>query len=327
MVGVALRSTEEAIQKTIAEAEAKTGSVHDDKAARKSIAEKTAAAIPGLAAALAAAQAASSTADTELDGAQSALSVAKAEQKAGEKELSVVAARKEDLEKVTAEFFGAAKESGASKAAIKTIVSFGKSFDFDASLISSCVPALAKAPADRGAFDGMIFSQIEAEFKKAMDTWTAKVAELAPGAAARVKNVTNAQLAYDAAIEKVQAAREAKLQAQKELKEGEKTAASAKARVGSWLRDIKQLFDDLEETKAALGEFRDVPMAVFNELKNRETPPEPVEEPVDEPADETPVAETAVAEPAAESAAPVADTAAAAKPAVEAAALVAENIE
>merc|ERR1712061_543786 len=96
------------------------------------------------------------------------LQQAKTAQVDGDKTFAAAAARKAKLESALHEAFAPLKEGAADsnfsqKKAISSLVSIGKDSQLDGFMLTSLPATLAKAPADRGSFDLMVWKHFEEE--------------------------------------------------------------------------------------------------------------------------------------------------------------------
>jgi len=79
-----------------------------------------------------------------------------------------------------------------------SVLQVGKSFDFDASLLSTAQPVLVKPLADRGSFDNTCLDQLQGAFSNAIAGFDEQLAAGASGKAERAAAVANAEAAKTA---------------------------------------------------------------------------------------------------------------------------------
>jgi len=320
MIADALKSAEKSLEAKVAEAQKKADAAYPEKDERIKLEAKAAEAISGLKAAVEAATGEEKKASEESDAASTALKAAQAEQKSGDKEYKASAAKKEKVVSMQAEAYVPLKEQAMKesemKKKLKLLMTIGKEFSFDSSLLESTPAALAKKPEERGEFDKTILGHMDTQFEKCLEALSSEIAGLEPGKQEREAKVADAKSVVDAAKAKLEAAAAAVKDAKDALKAGEKALKAATLSVKNWLPDVKVMFDELDGATAELKTFREGPLQTFEQLKDLETPPPPPEEPEEpEPAAE----DAAPAEPEAPAAeAPAADAPVADAPAADA---------
>jgi len=116
------------------------------------------------------------------------------------------------------------------KEGIKKIEKGGKDLGFDMSLLQAVPTALAKSQSDRGSFDNVVMSQIEAEFRKCLVTFAHDLANGEPAKkdrAAKVEATSSEHAQALASEEAANTAKEAALTAQKEAETEHKTLLRA----------------------------------------------------------------------------------------------------
>jgi len=202
--------------------------------------------------------------------AKEALASVEREQASGNAGLAVTEERKKRLDSAFDTIYCPLK-SGEMPAAevqdgIKKIEKLGKDFGFDMSLLQTVPAAFAKAPSDRGSFDKVVMSQMEAEFQKRLATFTD---DLANGAlakrdrAARVEAASSEHAQALASEEVAKTAREAARMAQKEAETEHKALLKAQQQGTS---DLDKASAGVDAAKAELTEFDEGPLAAFKEL-------------------------------------------------------------
>jgi len=315
MIADALKSAEKALEAKVAEAQKKADAAYPEKDERLKVEAKAGEAISGLKAAVEAATGEEKKAEEESDAAATALKAAQAEQKSGDKEYKASAAKKEKVVSMQAEAYVPLKETAMKdsemKKKVKLLMTVGKEFSFDSSLLESAPAALAKKPEERGEFDKTILGHMDTQFEKCLEALSAEISGLEPGKQEREAKVAAAKSVADAAAAKLGAATTAVKDAKDALKAGEKALKAATLSVKNWLPDVKVMFDSLDEATEELKTFKEGPLQTFETLKDLETPPPPPEEPEEPEEPEPAAADAAPAEPEA----PAAEDAGAAAPA------------
>merc|ERR1719189_2653446 len=175
--------------------------------------------------------------------AKQALALAEQEQTTGNAGLAVAEEKKWRLETSLETIYGPIK-SGEMPAAeaqdgIKQIEKLGKDLGFDASLLQTIPAAFAKAPSDRGSFDLLVLSQIEAEFEKCLATFTDELANGEPAMkdrAAKVEAASDEHAQALASEEAAKTAKEALRTAQKEAETEHKAMLKAQQQAASDMR-------------------------------------------------------------------------------------------
>jgi len=152
-------------------------------------------------------------------------------------------------------------------ASVKAILSIGKEYKFDSSLVSTAAQMLHKSAAERGGFDNTCLEQLKEAFTGEIAKFDAALAAGAPDKADRAAAVGHAEAALHAAEasqtdlkEKAAAAKEAKAAADTAVKEGAKSLAD-------FMPDLKTAGDTMDHSKKTLQTFTDGPKAAFGELK------------------------------------------------------------
>jgi len=227
--------------------------------------------------------------------AKEALALAEREQASGNAGIVVTERKKQRLESCLETIYGPLKSGEMPAAEVrdgaKTIQNLGKDLDFDMSLLQTVPTALAKAPSDRGSFDNVVISQIDAEFQKCLAKFTDELANGEPAKkerAAKVEAASNEHAQALASEEAANTAKEAARTAHKEA-ETEHTAQLKAQQQSASDRDIAS--GVVDAARAELTEFDEGPFAAFKELLEFTEIPPPA----------------AVPEPAADARAPAAD--------------------
>merc|ERR1719499_1784647 len=96
---------------------------------------------------------------------------------------------------------GALPEEEAKEKA-HSLVTVLKKFDFDQSMMTALPTSLTKEPANRGAFDLMVVTQLDEEVSKRVVLLDTMLKEAEPAKAARAEALSAAEAALEAAAEK-----------------------------------------------------------------------------------------------------------------------------
>jgi len=202
--------------------------------------------------------------------AKEALALAEQEQASGNAGLVVTEEKKQRLETGLETIYGPVK-SGEMPAAelkdgIKKIEKLGKDMGFDMSLLQAIPTAFAKSPSDRGSFDDIVMSQIEAEFQKCLAKFTDELANGEPAKKDRAAKVEAASSEHAQAVaseEAAKTAKEAARTAQKEAETEQKALLKAQQQGTSVFGTASA---SVSAAKVELMEFDEGPLAAFKEL-------------------------------------------------------------
>jgi hypothetical protein len=212
-------------------------------------------------------------ATAKLKEASSALKDAEKSQKSGDADLEVVSGKKATLEGAVQDSLqplvdGSITEEKPRNQKVKAILSVGKEYGFDSSLLQTAEPVLAKEIASRGSFDATCLEQMQAAFAAAIKELQDKLDAGAPAKAERAASVQAAETAKTTAEAGVETAKAAS-QAAKEAKSAADSAAKAAGQsLDDFMPDLKTAGDALDEAKSDLKEFESGPLEAFNELKD-----------------------------------------------------------
>jgi len=152
------------------------------------------------------------------------------------------------------------------KDGIKKIEKLGKDMGFDMSLLQAIPTAFAKSPSDRGSFDDIVMSQIEAEFQKCLAKFTDELANGEPAKKDRAAKVEAASSEHAQAVaseEAAKTAKEAARTAQKEAETEQKALLKAQQQGTSVFGTASA---SVSAAKVELMEFDEGPLAAFKEL-------------------------------------------------------------
>lgn len=282
MVGEVLGKSEERLKASLAAEEEKLAAVTGQQAELEAAAK---AAADELSAKEEASQAASATAQEAARGvadAQKALTAAETKKVEGTVKFQSTEARKAKLASALKDAYLPLKEGTceSAKEALAQVMSAGKDFGFDPTLLGAFPSAAPKAPADRGNFDNLVIQQLESEFERCTSALEETIAALEPAAkelqaeveakAAELEKAKTSEQDCKTALEAAQAAHTEALAAKR---------AASKA-LGQCAPELKQAGTELEKAKASLEEFRQGPLDAYKALLERTLlAPEPAAKP------------------------------------------------
>jgi hypothetical protein len=193
-------------------------------------------------------------------------------QAAGDESLNGISQKKESINSVKTTCLDPLLEGAVPKEErdekIGAVLTVGKSFAFDNSLMQAVVQVLEKDKDDRTGFDETCTDQIKEAFVSRLQKFDEELQEGAPAKAERLAAVEAAEAAKADADAK-QAELVQKLQEAKEAKEAATEAfKTAKQRLADFLPEVKDMGEELEEAKVELEDFTTGPLVSFNELKD-----------------------------------------------------------
>jgi len=283
MTGATLRSVEAGLQANIKAAEEKVAGLDVEKTSRDATLSSAESTVTAKTEALTQQKQALSDAHEAHKIQKKALADAKEAETTGNAELGVAAGKKTKLEAGHKEMFTPLKEGTVPKNELKkataALVALGKEFGFDQSMLGSITAAISKDPADRGSFDNMVLSSLEADFTKVLAALTDSLSNGEAGKAQRAAAVESAQKVCDAVADQYTSCTESLQTANTELKEAEAATKAAKKSVKEFQPEADGAAQDCESAKAALQDFQEGALTAFKELEARTAPqPEPAEE-------------------------------------------------
>eukprot|EP00929_Paragymnodinium_shiwhaense_P081181 TRINITY_DN4241_c0_g1_i2.p1 TRINITY_DN4241_c0_g1~~TRINITY_DN4241_c0_g1_i2.p1 ORF type:complete len:377 (+),score=186.45 TRINITY_DN4241_c0_g1_i2:122-1252(+) len=274
MVGQAMGGLEEKLQKHVTDATKDLDSLDKDKLEEAVYEEARKRAV-----------AKSTAAEKEADVLKAALKfrlktdalkVKTQEQKADDHDYNVIDAKKAKVE-AAMKAVQAAKEAAASKKEISSLESALKAVDIDTSLLGVLPNVISKDPKDRGEFDGVTLSNLDAELSKKLELVQAELQPLTPAKEKRAAEVAAAQADLDQAKEVRDAAKAAEKEAQAAVSAAEKSVEAACAAEKEFGHSVKLCKAKLIDAEKDLKKFREGPLATYNKLKDQTTPPPPAE--------------------------------------------------
>lgn len=229
---------------------------------------------------------------------------AQKEEKAAEKELQKYTDKKANLSDALANEFVLLSQntsaSAAGKMALKKLLAVGKEFALGSTLLATLPISCQKAPAGRSEFEKGVFSSVQALIEGQIQLHSQWVGEAEAVKAAKAAATASAREAFDHAKEALAAAEKVVEDTQVLIKEASKEVSKADHSLRHIWVDMEQACNAQDEITGDVKNFKENVMGAFNELKEKEPEPEPVEEP--EPVAEVPAQDGSDLVPAAEAA-------------------------
>lgn len=247
-------------------------------------------------------KAAKKTCEKGQEDAEAALKAAQKDEKVTEKEMAKINGKKEALSSVLATEFAMLKDgtsaSAAGKKAVKKLIQVGKESGVDSTLLATLPITCAKPVDSRSEFETMMFPSLQGPIDSSIQDLAAQLAAKEPEKAAKAAAVAAAQGALQQAKDALKAADDELTATQTASKEAIKAVHTADAKLRGLWEEMRKACEAQDSLAGSVKDFKEKIWVAFNELKEKEPEPEPVEEP--------PAAEEEA--PAAAEAAPVADT-------------------
>jgi hypothetical protein len=232
-------------------------------------------------------KAVSKAAEKAVDEADDVVKAAQKEEKAADKELQKRVAKKDSVSGVLANEFTMLKDGTAGAGvgkAVQKILAIGKEYGVDSTLLHT-LPLACKTPvAIRTEFQSMMFTNLQTIIEKQIGVLAENVAEAEPVKAAKEAAVASAKDAFEQAKAASVAADATLAAAQTAHKDAGKEVHRAEAQRRRIWEDMRHACDTQDNLANDLKNLKENVWAVFNQLKEKEPDPEPVEEP--EPAEE-----------------------------------------
>merc|ERR1712217_168976 len=150
---------------------------------------------------------------------------------------------------------------------IEALAALAQSLELDSSMQNSLPTALAKAPADCTAFEGLVWQQLEEELTKRIKGLEDKLHSADPDRAQREEAVSSAKAALDAAQAKAQETNGTLEQCKTELDAAKKEHRDSAKSVATFGAEMKQVEKQMNAAKAAYASFTDGAMAAYNDLR------------------------------------------------------------
>jgi len=228
--------------------------------------------------------------------AQVALKASEKEAAAVDKDMQTLVDKKAALSDMLATEFTLLREGSsagaAGKKAVQRLEKLGKEHGLDCALLHSFPISCKKPAAARTDFQNLMFTSLQTAFNRQIDDLTQKLAEAEPAKAQKLSAVAGAKDALAQAEAELTGATENLATAQAAQKESTKEVGKANESMYSIWTDMKTVCDAQDELTNDLKNFTENVLPAFQQLKEKEPEPEPVEalEPMVE---ETPAAEAA----------------------------------
>jgi len=182
------------------------------------------------------------------------------------------------------------------KKAVQQVLSLGKKYSWDSTLLQTFPMTCKKPAASRSDFEQHFFTSLQGCIEGQINDFAQKLSESEAAKAEKVAAVATAKGTLDSAEADLASASEAVNAAHSAQKDAAKDVSKAEHSLQEIWNDMKKVCDAQDEVATEVAHFRDSILSAFQQLKEKEPEPEPVEEaPLD------PTAEAAPA-PAAESA-------------------------
>jgi len=246
--------------------------------------------------------------------AKGALALAEQEQTTGNASLVATEEKKQRLESGMETIYSPLKNgelpAGEVPDGIKNIGKLGKELGLDASLLQTVPAALAKAPSNRGSFDNVVMSQLEAELQRCLVALTDELASGEPAKKERAAKVEAATIEHAEAVTAEEAAKAAKEALRTGVKDAETEHQALMKTQQQAARDMAAASAKVDTAKGELKEINEGPLAAFKELFDLTEIPPPAPAPEEQP-EPTPAADAANSLQAASAATAAAATAAA----------------
>jgi len=205
---------------------------------------------------------------TTMTSSRTTLTKLQAEQKTGDAKLASTKEEKSALEAAYENHFKPMKEEAAGSH-FKDLEPFLETIEMEQSLLIALPSTCGKSKETRGAFDNVVFDELEKAICAKIASLGETVASETPAAVERHAAVEVAQKDFDAKKEaQMQAVAEFEV-AQKDQSERQVTLNTAKQAVDEFQPQVDLLTTSLDQAKAALEEFAAGPLAGF---KERNTP-------------------------------------------------------
>lgn len=203
----------------------------------------------------------------EAKAAQVKFKEAETQQKNGDKELVTLEGSQKKLETLQARI-GKQEVS-----AVKELKPFG----LDASLLNAAPASIASS--SPSSFDIVVKEQLDKAIVSKFQEYSATLEAAAPARAERAAAVSAGKAAQDAAESAHEQAIKANLEATANHSAAEDALISARAAVANYAAELRQTAMDSDNAREDLSTFRSAVLAVFYEMRDRNTPKEPEDEP------------------------------------------------
>jgi len=199
---------------------------------------------------------------TVSNDSRSALAQLQADQASGDAKLTSAKDEKAALETAFEEHFKPMKEDAAGPH-FKALEPFLKSIAMEESLLVALPSTCAKSKEQRGAFDNVVFEELEKAICSKISSLADSIATETPASVVRATAVETAQKDFDGKKEsQMQAVAEFE-GAQKEQAEQEATLSKAKQAFDEFQPQVDLVTASLEQARSALEAFLSGPLAGF----------------------------------------------------------------
>jgi hypothetical protein len=249
--------------------------------------------------------------------AQSAVKLAEKEAAKAETELRSTSGKKKVLDDAALADMQCLRDEGSSSAAggaaLKALLSLGKNYKFDTTLLQSFPLACKKSPGDRTDFDNTMFSAFQSALNEQRDKLSQTAVELEQEQTRKLAAVESAKKVLTEAEEKLASASDEAKSAQAAVKSAQTVEKEATASLSSIWPEMKEACDAADQLAKDITAFKEEILGSFGTCKEKVAEPEVEEEDVEageddkaeEPTEETtappePVAETVEASASAE---------------------------
>jgi len=313
MVGQALCAIEARLKRRLDDAQSKVDGSSADREARDAAKAEKLERLQAAQEAAAAAHQAAEEGKEALKAARAAKREAEAVQSRGDVELISAAERKARLEAVQKEAYEPLKdglETDQHKKQVRALLLVGREFKFDASLVDCLPTALRKVKSDRRQFDDTIVQLLGEEIANAISKYDNICSEGEPAKAERAAATLSAQTALTAAEEVAEKTKAAAMEAVVTERACNAELRAADRAVHNFLFEMRDLMDELDQTRDELAKFQEGPQATFSRLRDATSPPPAPPTPLEDEDEAAP--EDAPEPPAEVGTAPAADVPAAA---------------
>jgi len=281
------------LEASAAEAKCKVDAVEADKGSCEVAVAAAEDALVKLHDAVADAKSKSVSAHGDAKVATAALKGARAAEKELETETQAASTKKQELEDILASegLYGKMKVEVAKKKEVDVFVKTLRKHKFEAALLQTLSPVLAKEPSSRTDFDNLVLQNLDDAVAAQIAVQAKVVEDAAPGKAQRSGATAVAESAEEAAKGHVEAAEVVLAEAESAIKGGEIAVKDSKKALRACSSGLKDVAAFAKEAASALTDFCNGPLATFKELQERMTPVEEPSPPVEETPAEAPAGE------------------------------------
>eukprot|EP00928_Gymnodinium_smaydae_P017918 TRINITY_DN16837_c0_g1_i2.p1 TRINITY_DN16837_c0_g1~~TRINITY_DN16837_c0_g1_i2.p1 ORF type:complete len:400 (+),score=98.86 TRINITY_DN16837_c0_g1_i2:67-1200(+) len=286
MIGEVVEGARSKLQSSIDTETAKVGEVEAAKAKLDSNVQQAEGVVSAAVEVVKAKQAALADAQKTTSEKRAILDDAKATQQKEDATLDAARKDKEEYEVAFNEQFKVLRDEELEFAKANVLqdalLKYAQGINVDTSLLTSLPTACTKPASQRGAFDTMVFQELEKELAEHLRKLTETITNAAPAAAKRAETVAAAKSALDVAEKAQQLAAEELAAAEASQSERASVLAAAKQEAQAFVPEYEKATKVRDERVTALAQFEKLTLACFVELRDRvakkETPPEPAAE-------------------------------------------------